>query len=137
MKTVADIIKAANGMLAANFPAIPRYSSDKDKNIKYPCFMIRYDAVTDTKPDFRHDNGQIRVYYFPENMDQNRLELLEMRESLAACFRYGITAADLFIPINELTFEMDADILQLSMDWDLFQQIDVDKDAPYMEQLEF
>lgn len=136
IKTIADIITAVNGCLNTGFPNIPRYSTDKDKKLTAPCFITRYTASTDGSEEFRHDFGTIRVYYFPDDKDINRIDLLTKQESLTNIFRKGINTSDLFIPINDLTFETEDDVLIMSFSYDLYQYIDAESTLPNIEQLD-
>lgn len=136
IKTIADIITAVNGCLNTGFSNIPRYSTDKDKKLTAPCFITRYTASTDGSEEFRHDFGTIRVYYFPDDKDINRIDLLTKQESLTNLFRKGINTSDLFIPINDLTFETEDDVLIMSFSYDLYQYIDSESTLPNIEQLD-
>lgn len=137
MKTVADIIKAVTEKLTENFPGIKIWSTDKDEDFGKKCFFIKYTANRDGKPDFIHDYGEIRVYYFPESDKINRIELLNMQEQLSQLFLFRIFAGDSFaIPVTELTFEIEDDVLVMSFDFDLYQEVDPDSTLPDMEVLE-
>ena len=137
MKTVADIIKAVTEKLTENFPGIKIWSTDKDEDFGKKCFFIKYTANRDGKPDFIHDYGEIRVYYFPESDKINRIELLNMQEQLSQLFLFRIFAGDSFaIPVTELTFEIEDDVLVMSFDFDLHQEVDPDSTLPDMEVLE-
>lgn len=137
MKTVADIIKAVTEKLTENFLGIKIWSTDKDEDFGKKCFFIKYTANRDGKPDFIHDYGEIRVYYFPESDKINRIELLNMQEQLSQLFLFRIFAGDSFaIPITELTFEIEDDVLVMSFDFDLYQEVDPDSTLPDMEVLE-
>ncbi len=137
MKTVADVIKAVKEKLEEQFPDVRVWSTDKSEDFGKKCFFIKYTASRDGKPDFIHDYGEIRLYYFPESDKVNRIELLDMQEQLSQLFLFRVFAGSEFaIPIPELTFEIDNDVLVMSFDFDLYQEVDLDSSLPDMEVLE-
>ena len=137
MKTVNDIIKAVTEKLAEKFPEIKIWSTDKNEDFGKKCFFIKYTANRDGKPDVVHDYGEIRLYYFPESDKINRIELLNMQEQLSQLFLFRVFAGDEFaVPITELTFEIDDDVLVMSFEFDLYQEVEPDSSLPDMEVLE-
>ena len=137
MKTVADVIKAVKEKLEEQFPDVRVWSTDKSEDFGKKCFFIKYIASRDGKPDFIHDYGEIRLYYFPESDKVNRIELLDMQEQLSQLFLFRVFAGSEFaIPITELTFEIDNDVLVMSFEFDLYQEVDLDSSLPDMEVLE-
>ena len=137
MKTVADVIKAVKEKLEEQFPDVRVWSTDKSEDFGKKCFFIKYTASRDGKPDFIHDYGEIRLYYFPESDKVNRIELLDMQEQLSQLFLFRVYAGSEFaIPITELTFEIDNDVLVMSFEFDLYQEVDLDSSLPDMEVLE-
>lgn len=137
MKTVADVIKAVKEKLEEQFPDVRVWSTDKSEDFGKKCFFIKYTASRDGKPDFIHDYGEIRLYYFPESDKINRIELLNMQEQLSQLFLFRVFAGSEFaIPITELMFEIDNDVLVMSFEFDLYQEVDLDSSLPDMEVLE-
>ena len=138
MKTVADIIKAVKEKLEEQFPNVRVWSTDKSEDFGKKCFFIKYTANRDGKPDFVHDYGEIRLYYFPESDKINRIELLNMQEQLSQLFLFRVFADDEFaVPITELTFEIDDDVLVMSFSFDMYQEVDIESSlTDSMENLE-
>ena len=137
MKTVADVIKAVKEKLEEQFPDVRVWSTDKSEDFGKKCFFIKYTASRDGKPDFIHDYGEIRLYYFQESDKVNRIELLDMQEQLSQLFLFRVFAGSEFaIPITELMFEIDNDVLVMSFEFDLYQEVDPDSSLPDMEVLE-
>ena len=137
MKTVADVIKAVKEKLEEQFPDVRVWSTDKSEDFGKKCFFIKYTASRDGKPDFIHDYGEIRLYYFPESDKDNRIELIDMQEQLSQLFLFRVFAGSEFaIPITELTFEIDNDVLVMSFEFDLYQEVNPDSSLPDMEVLE-
>lgn len=136
MITTADLLNAVTAKLGENFPEVRIWSTDKDKDFGKKCFFIKYSASRDGKPEFVHDYGQIRIYYFPSDKNVNRMELLDMQERLSELFLFRIFVNDDFaVPINELEFEIDDDVLVMSFDFDMYQMPEEDI-TPAMEELE-
>lgn len=136
MITTADLLNAVTAKLGENFPEVRIWSTDKDKDFGKKCFFIKYSASRDGKPEFVHDCGQIRLYYFPSDKNVNRMELLDMQERLSELFLFRIFVNDDFaVPINELEFEIDDDVLVMSFDFDMYQMPEEDMTTA-MEELE-
>lgn len=136
MITTADLLNAVTAKLGENFPEVRIWSTDKDKDFGEKCFFIKYTASRDGKPEFVHDYGQIRLYYFPSDKNVNRMELLDMQERLSELFLFRIFVNDDFaVPINELEFEIDDDVLVMSFDFDMYQMPEEDMTTA-MEELE-
>lgn len=136
MITVADLVNAVGKKVSENFPEIRVWSTDKDKEFGKKCFFIKYSANRDGRLDFVHDYGQIRLYYFPSDEKLNRIELLDMQEQLSELFLFRIFVnEDFAIPIDELTFDIDDDVLVMSFDFNMYQTIAEDIE-PAMEELE-
>lgn len=138
MKTVADVIKGVTEKLTEKFPDIKIWSTDKNEDFGEKCFFIKYTANRDGKPDFVHDYGEIRLYYFPESDKINRIELLNMQEQLSQLFLFRVFADNEFaVPITELTFEIDNDVLVMSFSFDMYQEVDTESSlTDSMENLE-
>lgn len=138
MKTVADVIKGVTEKLTEKFPDIKIWSTDKNEDFGEKCFFIKYTANRDGKPDFVHDYGEIRLYYFPESDKINRIELLNMQEQLSQLFLFRVFADnEVAVPITELTFEIDNDVLVMSFSFDMYQEVDTESSlTDSMENLE-
>ena len=60
-----------------------------------------------------------------------------MQEQLSQLFLFRVFAGDEFaVPITELTFEIDDDVLVMSFEFDLYQEVEPDSSLPDMEVLE-
>ena len=65
MITTQNIIKAINRKLKEEFPDIKIWSTDKDKDFGSKCFFVKYTVKKDGSPEFIHEQGEVRIYYFP------------------------------------------------------------------------
>ena len=115
MITTADLITAISKKLKTNYPGTRVWSTDKDKDFGKKCFFIKYTSSKGGKPEFIHEWGEVRVYYFPSDEDINQIELLKMQEQLSQLFLFRIFVTDTFaVPIDEVQFEIDDDVLVMS-----------------------
>ena len=137
MITTQGIIKAINRKLKEGFPDIKIWSTDKDKDFGSKCFFVKYTAKKDGSPEFIHEQGEVRIYYFPSDKDINRIELLKMQEQLSQLFLFRIFVADGFaLPITEVEFETDDDVLVMTFEYETYQRIDLEEGLPEIEELE-
>ena len=136
MKTVADLIAAVTAKLTVNFPDIEVRSTDLDKHPE-KCFYTEYTVNRDGTPDFVHDSGRITLFYFPENKKVNRVELVDMQAKLSQVFVYSLALDDNFaVPVVNLDFTLEDDVLVMEFDFEMHQFVDNDKDAAEMEYIE-
>lgn len=136
MKTVADLITAVTAKLTEKFPDIDIRSTDLDKHPE-KCFYTEYTVNRDGTPDFVHDSGRITLFYFPENKKVNRVELVDMQAKLSQVFVYSLALDDNFaVPVVNLDFTLEDDVLVMEFDFEMHQFVDSDKDAAEMEYIE-
>ena len=141
MLSLKDIVKAVNNEISLNFPNININSKDIKEGFKRPSFFIdiendktnKFNAVTKDK------TLTIRIYYFPSDKYQNRVELLEMQDKLENMFYQGLKINDnTFIPLAD---DMDAivvdGVLQISLYLYTIEEIDDIDTSPLMDTLEF
>ena len=88
MVLIKDIVKAINQKLKDNFPSITIQSTDVKEGYTRPCFYV---DVVDFENEllmneFDRKTAAFTLYYFPSDPINNRLELLEIRESLTDAF---------------------------------------------------
>ena len=136
MKTVADLITAVTAKLTEKFPDIDIRSTDLDKHPE-KCFYTEYTVNRDGTPDFVHDSGRITLFYFPVNKKVNRVELVDMQAKLSQMFVYSLALDDNFaVPVVNLDFTLEDDVLVMEFDFEMHQFVDNDKDAAEMEYIE-
>ena len=136
MKTVADLITAVTAKLTEKFPDIDIRSTDLDKHPE-KCFYTEYTVNRDGTPGFVHDSGRITLFYFPENKKVNRVELVDMQAKLSQVFVYSLALDDNFaVPVVNLDFTLEDDVLVMEFDFEMHQFVDNDKDAAEMEYIE-
>ena len=126
MITTKDIVKAANTVLKSTFPDRSDVSTDKDKAVKPGSFYVEYPApIMDGSKFFKHESGTIYIDYFPPDRYDHRLEFFNMQEKLREVFADTLTVEEGFvIPINELQFTENDDVLILQFDYDMWQYVE-------------
>lgn len=126
MITTKDIVKAANTVLKSTFPDRSVVSTDKDKAVKPGSFYVEYPApIMDGSKFFKHESGTIYIDYFPPDRYDHRLEFFNMQEKLREVFADTLTVEEGFvIPINELQFTENDDVLILQFDYDMWQYVE-------------
>lgn len=135
-----DIIKAINDKIEDNFPGVDKQSTDIKEGFERPCFYVQIDDNKANKlnPSSKEKTLTIRIYYFPKDRYENRIELLEKQDTLENMFFDGLQVNENFyIPSldNELTFTTVDGVLQLSFDLYYVQLLD-DEYGELLEELE-
>lgn len=135
MITTKDVVKAINTVLKSTFPDKSVVSTDKDKAVKPGSFYVEYPApIMDGPKNFKHESGTIYIDYFPPDRYNNRLEFFNVQEKLREVFADTLTVEeDFVIPINELQFTENDDVLILQFDYEMWQYIE--ETGPDMEEL--
>ena len=128
MIKIKDILKAANRILKAEFPNIPRESQDTKEGFTRECFFVQADGIKENSFNemMRESSLILRVFYFPKNEHINISEILDMQEKLREIFSPVIFInEDFAIPINDCDFEItDNHVLVLDMRLEYWQQIE-------------
>ena len=121
-----DIVKAVNTVIKSAFPDRTVVSTDKDKAVKPGSFYVEYPApIMDGSKFFKHESGTIYIDYFPPDRYDHRLEFFNVQEKLREVFADTLTVEeDFVIPINELQFTENDDVLILQFDYDMWQYVE-------------
>ena len=121
-----DIVKAVNTVIKSAFPDRIVVSTDKDKAVKPGSFYVEYPApIMDGSKFFKHESGTIYIDYFPPDRYDHRLEFFNVQEKLREVFADTLTVEeDFVIPINELQFTENDDVLILQFDYDMWQYVE-------------
>ena len=135
-----EIINAKNRELAIKFPDIERNSKDIEEGFKRPSFFIESDNENYGKigQSYADDRLTIRIYYFPSDPKNNRMENMEIKRELVGMFRFSIKVNDEFvIPVDDITSTIADKVLIVSFDLRMVQDIVDNQDVPLMEELDF
>lgn len=133
-----DIIKSINDKIEADFSNIEIQSTDIKEGFLRPCFYVEIDNNKANKlnPSSKEKTLTVRIYYFPTDRYENRIELLETQDNLENMFFEGLQVnQDFFIPTldNELNFTTTDGVLQLSFDLYYVQLLDEEYAEPLEE----
>ena len=136
-----EIITAINRELAQKFPNIERNSKDIEEGFLRPSFFVESDNENYGKigQSYADDSLTIRIYYFPSDPKNNRLENMEIKSELIRLFRFSINIDDNFvIPVDDITSTIADKVLIVSFDLIMVQDIEADnQEIPLMEDLDF
>ena len=135
-----EIISAINRELAQKFPNIERNSKDIEEGFLRPSFFVESDNENYGKigQSYTDDSLTIRIYYFPSDPKNNRLENMEIKRELVGMFRFSIKVNDEFvIPVDDITSTIADKVLIVSFDLRMVQDIVDNQDVPLMEELDF
>ncbi len=140
MVSLVDIVKAIDDKIKDNFLGIEIQSTDIKEGFERPCFYVQVDDNRANKlnPNSKEKTLTIRIYYFPKDRYENRIELLEIQDILENMFFDGLQVNENFYIStldNDLTFTVVDGVLQLSFDLYYVQLLD-EEDAEPLEELE-
>ena len=147
MVKYTDILKAVNDRIKSKFPKIPILSeSDVEEKIIRPSFMTTLDGIK--AEDFMTrsvDKDQtVYIYYFSTKRDKNKIENLDMIDSLTELFvennllKIQTENYDFNIEIyNEVEFEIVDKVLQCSFELPFNEDYSRVDNAELMEEIEF
>lgn len=130
MVVIKDIVRAINGQLKASFPNINIQSTDVKEGYQRPCFYVDLvDFENELLMDeYDHKTAAFSIYYFPSDRLNNRLELLEIRESLINAF-IGVLDVGNGFKIHILNTESNIDDGVLNFDFEIeYYQVRAEKD---------
>lgn len=135
-----EIIAAINKQLSLTFPNVERNSKDIEEGFKRPSFFVECDNDIFGKigQSYADDSLTIRIYYFPSDSKNNRLENMNIKKELINLFRFKIQVNESFvIPVDDISANIVDKVLIVSFDLRMVQEIEDTSDIPLMEELEF
>lgn len=135
-----EIIAAINKQLGLTFPKVERNSKDIEEGFKRPSFFVESDNDIFGKIGqcYADDSLTIRIYYFPSDSKNNRLENMNIKKELINLFRFKIQVNESFvIPVDDISANIVDKVLIVSFDLRMVQEIEDTSDIPLMEELEF
>lgn len=140
MITYKDIKLAINSIILDNFIDIPIQSKDISEGFERPSFFVEFDNIksNDMMNYFKSRNISIIIYYFPSNLYQNSLEILEIQEKLEYYFLGQVIDVNdtCFITVNDMEFEIIDGVLEASFDIEFMVEYDEHKEQGSKENME-
>lgn len=142
MITIKDVIKAINILIKSNFPDIKISSKDIRRCIIRPSFYV--DLEQNDSIQFnsmcKENTLTVRIYYFPSDMNNNRIELLDVQEKLNNIFLKGLSVNEdfyiYFTEDNKPEFTIVDGVLQLKLELYYLQLIEDTNTYEMLEELE-
>lgn len=104
----SDVISAVTSKLRSKFPDIKIISSDVKEGITRPSFRIGLDNIKESNfmNESRDRKFIVRLYYFASTRDNNKIEILDIIDSLSEIF-----VQDKLIKVNdEFTIDLLEDV---------------------------
>jgi hypothetical protein len=129
MVGIKDVIKAINTQLNIDFPTVTISSTDIKEKIIRPSFYV--DLEQNDSIQFnsmcQENTLTVRVYYFPTDPNNSRIDLLDTQEKLNNIFLKGLRVNDdfyiYFTSDNKPEFVTVGGVLQLKLELYYLQQI--------------
>lgn len=142
MIRIKDVIKAINTLLKANFQDIKMSSKDIRRCIIRPSFYV--DLEQNDSMQFnsicKENTLTVRIYYFPSDSNNNRIELLDVQEKLNNIFLKGLSVNEdfyiYFTEDNKPEFITVDGVLQLKLELYYLQEIEDTNTYEMLEELE-
>ncbi|MGE7828967.1 phage tail terminator family protein [Paenibacillus sp. NPDC093718] len=117
MLTLKQIVKSITTQLNTKFPEINVTSRDIKEGFERPSFFVEIDNNSSSSGLFVIEKSKtIRIYYFPSDMYENELELLQMQDDLAEVFNLTVKIEDRTITLDETVSVVTDGVLQFEFD---------------------
>lgn len=140
MVTIKDVMKAINKLLETNFTVKIASKNIREKIIR-PSFYVDLEQNDSIQLNSicKQNNLTIRIYYFPTDPNNNRIELLDVQEKLNNLFLKGLSVTEDFyiylVTDNPLEFVVVDGVLQLKLELYYLQEIEDTTEYEMMEEL--
>lgn len=121
MVTIKDVINAINKLLKTNFTVKIANKNIREKIIR-PSFYVDLEQNDSIQLNSicKQNNLTVRIYYFPTDPNNNRIELLDVQEKLNNLFLKGLSVTEDFyiylVTDNPLEFVVVDGVLQLKLE---------------------
>lgn len=132
-----DILTSINSVLDEHFPSIEIQSNDVSEGFNRPSFFVKFSNITKSS-SLEHFNRSmtVRIYYFPSDINNNSLELLETQEILEGAFDLKLTVLDRFLNIEDMDIDTVDGVLHCYFDINYSDTKDIQVESELMETLE-
>ncbi|WP_333860799.1 phage tail terminator family protein [Clostridium sp.] len=140
MVTIKDVINAINKLLETNFTVKIANKNIREKIIR-PSFYVDLEQNDSIQLNSicKQNNLTVRIYYFPTDPNNNRIELLDVQEKLNNLFLKGLSVTEDFyiylVTDNPLEFVVVDGVLQLKLELYYLQEIEDTSEYEMMEEL--
>jgi hypothetical protein len=132
-----DILTSVNTVLDNHFPTIEIQSNDVSEGFNRPSFFVKFDNISKSS-SLEHFNRSmtVRIYYFPSDINNNSLELLETQEILESAFDLKLEVLDRFLNIEDVNIDTVDGVLHCYFDIQYSDTKDIQDDSELMNSLE-
>ncbi|WP_341480373.1 phage tail terminator family protein [Clostridium botulinum] len=113
MVTLKEINKAivkqvTEGLKSTDYKDIPFVSTDIREKVIRPSFYVDFteNKTSLLNGEAEQRNFDVRLFYFAQNREQNKIEMLEIQDLLSLIFQTGIKVSeDYYISVFECEFD--------------------------------
>lgn len=138
-----DVVKAMVKKVNEAFPDIKFISDDVQEGFFRPSFRVVIDNLRESNfMDFSRERAfTIRLYYFAKDKDRNKIENLDMIDSLSQLF-----VDDGILKINdefsieiieEIEFDIVDNVVHCYINLEIVEDFERTDNTPYLEDLEY
>lgn len=130
MLTRAQITKAINDKVLAEFPTIPIQSSDVEEGFQRPSFFVSLE--TNRGEGFQFSNLRdmtCRILFFPTSRYQYMEEAYDVMDRLEKLFGLSFTVGDRTITINSATADVIDKVVHFDFDFSYYDDPAIDPDV--------
>lgn len=137
-----EIIDAINNKLISIAPNIKIANYDLKEGIPNPCFKVKLDGIKESSfmNECRDRKLSIRVYYFPQNTNKCRDELLNILDDLSIAFGRNrllkIDDNNIIEIIEDIESDIIDDVLHFYIPILISEDYEDDSETPYLSELE-
>lgn len=121
--TFKAIKKAINNKLIAKFPTIKITSKDVEEGFQRPSFFVQFDNVN--RESYRYYSIRsmtIRIYFFPSDLYNYSLEVLDVQQKLEELFDLTISVEDRVITISNTSSLMVDKVLEFDINIEYYEE---------------
>lgn len=142
MITYKSVITAINKKLNTACPDIEISSIDMNEGIPRPCFRVNIDSINEKNfmGSCRDRDFKIRIYYFASSRSNNRIENLDMMETLSSIFTTNrlipLDGGYVIDIIEDIEIDIVDGVLHFYIPVFISEDFVISDDAPMMEELE-
>jgi hypothetical protein len=140
--TYTELHKAIVDKIKTGAPDIAITSTNIEEGITRPSFFVSFDNLkaTDFMCEALDRETTVRIYYFPTDEDKNKIEILNMQDTLVNLFLQDNLISvdtDFTVEIEELEFNVIDKVLHCYFELKFYEDYDRDDDTDLMEDLVF
>lgn len=128
-----DIRYAINNCLQTRFPEIEINSDDVKKGFKMPSFFVELEGKRVGLLEHVDREINVTVYYFPNDLDEQAMELLATQEQLEEAFDLKFKVSNRWVNIEDISIVKTDGVLNMSFSLKFNDARDIFEDSNWVE----